>query len=401
MIAITVSVNYSDILNILLPQNVKFFELWYIVTHKDDKKTIELIEKYNYKNVKILYFDVYKNAKFNKGGAIKYAQSLIKQDEIVLLLDSDIYIPNEFSYIIDDLHQEIKHNEMYSAKRYDYHTYENFINNKHDAIYNLEFVGYFQLYKNQKHMLYEDSDNCRNCDYNFWQNNFSKSILINNIILKHLGKEYVNHDGRTTNNFIPENLNNYLLCKNINDYEGNSQQVPNQIIDLIELTSKPNINIMEIGFNAGHSAEIFLKNNPTLNLTSFDIGEYSSVKIAKEYIDLIYTNRHQLILGDSTQTIPRFIEENKNVKFDFIFIDGGHSYEVAKADIENCFKLSHKDTIVVVDDTIYTSGWEAFYTIGPTKAWIEFINENKIRELGRKEYLPQRGMSWGKYIFEE
>ena len=35
-------------------------------------------------------------------------------------------------------------------------------------------------------------------------------------------------------------------------FEGYSQQIAEQVSDLINLTSKPNINVMEIGFNAGH-----------------------------------------------------------------------------------------------------------------------------------------------------
>jgi len=34
-------------------------------------------------------------------------------------------------------------------------------------------------------------------------------------------------------------------------------------------------------------------------------------------------------------------------------IDGGHEYEIAKADMENCFHLSHTHK-----DTIFTNGWE-------------------------------------------
>jgi predicted O-methyltransferase YrrM len=37
-------------------------------------------------------------------------------------------------------------------------------------------------------------------------------------------------------------------------------------------------NIMEIGFNAGHSAETFLSSNKNINLTSFDIGEKDYLK---------------------------------------------------------------------------------------------------------------------------
>lgn len=83
----------------------------------------------------------------------------------------------------------------------------------------------------------------------------------------------------------------------------------------------------------------------------------------------------------------------------FIFIDGVHDYEIAKSDLENCFHLAHKDTIVAIDDTIYTPCWKKVYTIGPTRTWMEHLQQNKIIELNRTDYCNGRGMSWGKYIF--
>jgi predicted O-methyltransferase YrrM len=194
------------------------------------------------------------------------------------------------------------------------------------------------------------------------------------------------------------NITTFLNSKGIHEFEGYSQQIPEQVSDLIRLSERPNMTVMEIGFNAGHSAEIFLKNNPSLTLTSFDLGIHNYVKIAKEYIDSKYPNRHTLIIGDSTQTIPQFIENNKDAKFDFIFIDGGHSYEIAKSDLENCFYLAHKDTVVALDDTIFTRGWERDYTIGPTNTWKEHLRQRKIYEHNRKEYCHGRGMVWGKYV---
>ena len=109
-----------------------------------------------------------------------------------------------------------------------------------------------------------------------------------------------------------------------------------------------------------------MENNKDLTLTSFDLGEHNYVTHAKEYINNTYPNRHRLIIGDSRITLPIYLKNNKDTKFDIIFIDGGHDYNIAKTDMENCFHLAHKDTIVILDDTMFTKGWAAGWNIGPT-----------------------------------
>jgi predicted O-methyltransferase YrrM len=250
----------------------------------------------------------------------------------------------------------------------------------------------------------------KNNKYNSLAN--KKFLQINNIKPSIYGKSFNNNydneptiqmcKGINKFNLFPEykyfsSVTDFLNNKGFYSFEGYSQQIQQQVEDLINLTSRPNINVMEIGFNAGHSSEIFLKNNNNLFLTSFDLGTHDYVKYAKKYIDTNYSNRHTLILGNSTMTIPEFIKNN-NVKFDIIFIDGGHEYETANKDIENCYYLSHEDTIIILDDTIYINEWQKNHNIGPTKAWIEHIEQNKIIELNRKQYCIGRGMSWGKYV---
>ena len=201
-------------------------------------------------------------------------------------------------------------------------------------------------------------------------------------------------NGCLKNNY---SLTDYLNINNHFNFEGYSQEVKDQTDMLLSLTSKPDINVLEIGFNAGHSADTFLKNNPSLKLTSFDLGQYAYNKSAKDFIDSNYPERHTLLYGDSTISIPEFIIKNPNIRFDVIFIDGGHEYSIVKADMENCMRLSTKDTIIILDDTIFTEQWKEHYTIGPTQIWNEYLSDNKVVEIGRVEFGLGRGMVWGKY----
>lgn len=194
------------------------------------------------------------------------------------------------------------------------------------------------------------------------------------------------------------NLNDYYyLNYNHIRLEGHTQQSIMET-ECLKLLSAGKKKILEIGFNAGHSSETFLSLSPDSRVTSFDIGEHQYCHISKDYIDKKFPGRHNLILGDSTETIPDFVKHRPNEKFDLIFIDGGHTYDVARSDIENCKALATESTLVIIDDTIYNPDWIMGYSEGPTRAWLDAVRDGVIIERGRMELGPdKRGLSWGVY----
>ena len=198
IVAITVAVNYADILKHVLNQNSTFFKKWVIVTSPDDVQTMSLINNSNKANIQLLiYNDFYiKGSMFNKGGALRFAQEHVYhnyKNENVLILDADILLPINF---LKKLPLRVENNTLYGvSERLDYWSVDDFNNdiNPHLHSGSKQFVGFFQLYKQSAAYKYERSVNCSKCDDKF-RNMFKKKILLD-LSVKHLGRPRGNWDG--------------------------------------------------------------------------------------------------------------------------------------------------------------------------------------------------------------
>lgn len=198
--------------------------------------------------------------------------------------------------------------------------------------------------------------------------------------------------------------------KSLTEYLDNISYIPpegfctnyiEQINILKKYASIENVtNIMEIGFNCGHSSELFLSCKENNVVTSFTVYNKAFINGFK-YMDYKYNDRLNMVLGDSTKTVLDYHNKNPDKKFDLIFIDGAHWDPLPMLDLKNCKLLAHENTIILFDDTCYREEWVKYWNKSPTKAWTDALTNNFITEIDRIDFGPGRGMTLGKYNFNK
>jgi hypothetical protein len=107
--------------------------------------------------------------------------------------------------------------------------------------------------------------------------------------------------------------------------------------------------ILEIGFNAGHSSLLYLLSNPYTKIDVFDLCYHSYTIPCLEYLQKEFPNRITLHIGNSNYSVQEYHKNNPTKKFDLIHIDGGHDKNIANRDFFNCFKVA--SNIIIWDDT--------------------------------------------------
>ena len=135
-------------------------------------------------------------------------------------------------------------------------------------------------------------------------------------------------------------------------------------------------NIIEVGFNGGHSCALYFHANSKIRVVSFDICLHRYTEKVAAYLKS--RNDITLVKGDSRVEIPRY---NTGETFDVIHIDGGHGTECATADLMNCAKFAHKDSLLIFDD----SNFDDIHTLLETH-----IAKNLIEEIDYCQYRLEK-----------
>jgi hypothetical protein len=109
--------------------------------------------------------------------------------------------------------------------------------------------------------------------------------------------------------------------------------------------------VLEIGFNAGHSAALMLAANPSLTYKGIDICEHGYSKPCFEVLARHFPGRVAFYPGDSTKVYPANAADFADC--DLVHVDGGHTLALFRADMTNALKLPYTavDRHILVDDT--------------------------------------------------
>jgi predicted O-methyltransferase YrrM len=164
-------------------------------------------------------------------------------------------------------------------------------------------------------------------------------------------------------------------------WEGHAN-LTDKTCDVIKRTyelTKPK-KMLEIGFNAGHSAFGWLTLCPDLQYHSVDICQHSYTMDHMIKMKEVFGDRFTYGKGDSKVMNLNFVKQ-----FDLVFIDGGHEPEDIEHDYNLCRSAGVK--MILVDDYTLRSG---------IRALIDHVisSENHPYELVEKlEYDDQRDIT--------
>ena len=150
------------------------------------------------------------------------------------------------------------------------------------------------------------------------------------------------------------------------------------------LASRPGVRtVVEIGFNAGHSALNFLTSSGSLRVVAFDLGGHAYTASAARFLYDAFPGRFTLIVGPSNASLPTFASLAPDVRADVLWIDGDHTPRGLRSDLDNARKMAAPGHRVLLDD-LASEGRPAHpEQRGISVIWAEEVARGGVRELER------------------
>lgn len=123
-------------------------------------------------------------------------------------------------------------------------------------------------------------------------------------------------------------------------------------------TTATALTICEVGFNAGHSATVFLSalNDTRARYYGFELAEDHFLSKAIPLLNnSLFPGQLRLTLGDSNLSVPAFFKAHSEVQCDVVSLDGNHAIKYIKADWRNLKDRLAPGGLVLLDDVPFWS----------------------------------------------
>jgi len=117
-------------------------------------------------------------------------------------------------------------------------------------------------------------------------------------------------------------------------------------------TSKTPPWLCEVGFNAGHTALLWLELAPSSRVVSFDLGDLQWSRKQAALLTRAYgADRFEIVWGSSLETAPAYDNPSKlRGRCSMAFLDGGKTKELRIADLRNFERLSAPGALLLFDE---------------------------------------------------
>lgn len=155
---------------------------------------------------------------------------------------------------------------------------------------------------------------------------------------------------------------NPSIYKWFHNFYSNNENTPRPFTTYIKKQNKTNLTGCEIGYGIGTNAKNLLKELPIEKLYCIEpylghsylqgeacINSYRDIDLT-DFRNLLKDNRIIFLPFHSSVAAEIHL---KNIRFDFIYIDGNHTYEYVKDDLERYTKLLKPNGAIGGHDYIY------------------------------------------------
>ena len=174
---------------------------------------------------------------------------------------------------------------------------------------------------------------------------------------------------------FPDDINNYHQA-----YNGLQEFIrlcPWETECLYYYSAMSKKGIVEIGRYNGGSTLVFALCNPTVNIISIDINPQNDGRLNDIFKKLGVGQNVKLIVDDASN-YSKSLQMREN-SFDFLFIDGDHSYEACLRDIQNFYPHLETGGLIAFHDS---------YPDMPNNGVFHAIQEFSSNQPGMQQLIP-------------